>query len=155
MNQRFHKRLFPRILATTALCLSALGVSSCQQAKKVTPDITGSFLTYTQFPLATEPPAVYRLNEAESRELAKLEALIHPDTPYLDLLPASAQPTFIIYPANGEAKQLDFYLYTVSIPQLSAKVNALVDKIKSRPEAQLQGEELRNWKERTKRHPQD
>ena len=141
----------PRILTTTVLCLAAMGVSSCQQTKKVAPDITGSFLTYTQYPLATEPPAVYRLNEAESRELAKLEALIHPDTPYLDLLPASAQPTFIIYPANGEAKRLDFYLYTVSIPQLSAKVNALVDKIKSRPGAQLQGEELRNWKERTKR----
>ena len=145
-----------RILTTTALCLAAVGVNSCQQTKKVAPDITGSFLTYTHlFPLATEPPAVYRLNEAESRELAKLEALIHPDTPYLDLLPASAQPTFIIYPANGEAKQLDFYLYAVSIPQLSAKVNALVDKIKSRPGAQLQGEELSNWKEHTKYHQQD
>ena len=131
-------------------------MNSCQQTKQVAPDITGSFFTYTHlFPLATEPPAVYRLNEAESRELAKLEALIHPDTPYLDLLPASDQPTFIIYPANGEAKQLDFYLYTVSIPQLSAKVNALVDKIKSRPGAQRQGEELRSWKERTKYHQQD
>ena len=99
------KTIFPRILTTTALCLAAMGLSSCQQTKKVAPDITGSFLTYTHlFPLATEPPAVYRLNEAESQELAKLEALIHPDTPYLDFLPASAQPTFIIYPANGQAK---------------------------------------------------
>ena len=29
MNQRFHKRLFHRILATTALCLAAVGLSSC------------------------------------------------------------------------------------------------------------------------------
>lgn len=144
--------IFQKILATTALCIAALGQNSCQQTKKVAPDITGSFLTYTQYPLATEPPAVYRLNEAESRELAKLEALIHPDTPYLDLLPASAQPTFIIYPANGEVKQLDFYLYSVSIPQLSAKVNALVEKIKSRPGAQLHGEELRNWNNQTQGH---
>jgi hypothetical protein len=34
-------------------------------------------------------------------------------------------------------------------------VNALVDKIKSRPGAQLQGEELSNWKEHTKYHQQD
>lgn len=144
--------IFHKIFATTALCLAAVDVNSCQQTKKVAPDITGSFLTYTQYPLATEPPAVYRLNEEECRELSKLEAQIQPDTPYLDLLPASAQPTFIIYPANGEVKQLDFYLYSVSIPQLSAKVNALVEKIKSRPGAQLHGEELRNWNNQTQGH---
>ena len=29
MNQRFHKRLFHRILTTTALCLAAVGLNSC------------------------------------------------------------------------------------------------------------------------------
>ena len=72
-----------------------------------------------------------------------------------DTVPLYLSERYIIFPANGEAKQLDFYLYAVSIPQLSAKVKALVDKIKSRPGAQLQGEELRNWKERTKYHQQD
>ena len=39
--------IFHKIFATTALCLAAVDVNSCQQTKKVAPDITGSFLTYT------------------------------------------------------------------------------------------------------------
>ena len=140
-------------VATLAISLVAGACIGCQQTKEAAPDMEGSYLTFTPHLTATaEFPAVYRLNEEECRELSKLEAQIQPDTPYLDLLPESGLPRFIIYPANGEVKQLDFYLYSVSIPQLSAKVNALVEKIKSRPGAQLQGEELRNWNHQTHDH---
>ena len=106
----------------------------------------GCYLTFTPHLTATaEFPAVYRLNEEECRELSKLEAQIQPDTPYLDLLPESGLPLFIVCRSHGEVKYLDFFRYYVSIPELFAKVDALVKIIKSRPAARLQGEELRNW----------
>ena len=113
----------------------------------------GCYLTFTPHLTATaEFPAVYRLNEEECRELSKLEAQIQPDTPYLDLLPEIGLPLFIVCCSHGEVKYLDFFRYYVSIPELFAKVDALVKKIKSRPAARLQGEELRNWNNQIQGH---
>ncbi len=142
-----------KILPTTALCLAATACASCYQTRENALGTEGCYLTYTHaYPSSTSRPVVYRLNEEESLDLMKLAALIQPDTPYLDLLPESGLPLFIVCRSHGEVKYLDFFRYYVSIPELFAKVDALVKKIKSRPGAQLQGEELRNWNNQTHDH---
>lgn len=144
----------PRILATTALCLAAVGVSSCQQTTENAPERTGCYLTYSRGAnhiSFSEKPPVYRLNADESRELEAIVAMEKADSVNLYFVPPEDYPIFLIYSGQGEPRTLTYYSRFKSHtdeflpPAAAARFDALVQKIQSRPGAQLQGEELRNW----------
>ena len=147
------KTIFHRILTTTALCLVAVG-GSCQQTTENAPERTGCYLTYSRgsnHMSFSEKPPVYRLNADESRELESIEAMGKADSVNLYFVPPEDYPIFLIYSGQGEPRTLTYYSRFKSHtdeflpPAAAARFDALVQKILSRPGAQLQGEELRNW----------
>ena len=139
----------PRILATTALFLAAVGVSSCQQTTENAPERTGCYLTYSRGAnhiSFSEKPPVYRLNADESRELEAIVAMGKADSVNLYFVPPEDYPIFLIYSGQGEPRTLPYYSRFKSHtdeflpPAAAARFDALVQKIQSRPGAQLQGE---------------
>lgn len=144
---------FLRIASTTALCLATAGLS-CQQTTENAPERTGCYLTYSRGAnhiSSPEMPSVYRLNADESRELETIEAMGKADSVNLYFVPPEDYPIFLIYSGQGEPRTLTYYSRFKSHtdvflpPAAAARFDALVQKIQSRPEAQLQGAELRNW----------
>lgn len=146
--------LFHRILATTAICLAAMGVSSCSVPQAIAAENTvpECYLTYSDdFPPSAEPPPVLRLNEQECRELLAIEAETEPDTPMYHWQICGGSPVFCIYP-NGEKARLLFALSKVKhlthtyIPESAAKrFDALVQAVESRPESRLTQAETQRW----------
>ncbi len=146
---------FLKILTNTALCLVAAGICvSCHQTKEVMPDRFGCYLTYSRGAnhiSSPEIPSVYRLNAAESRELEAIEAMGKADSVNLYYVPPEDYPIFLIYSGQGEPRTLTYESRFKSHtdiflpPAAAARFDALVQKIQSRPGAQLQGAELRDW----------
>ena len=144
----------PRILATTALCLAAMGLSSCTtpQALSAKKSLPECYLTYSDgYPWTSEPPAVLRLNTDECRELLDIEAATEPDTPMCDIQITSGNPEFCIFPPGKEARVLSS-LSTVKnwtgsfIPEAAAKrFDSLVKAVEARPESHLSREEVQRW----------
>ena len=144
----------PRILATTALCLAAMGLSSCSglQALSAKKSLPECYLTYSDgYPWTSEPPAVLRLNTDECRELLDIEAATEPDTPMCDIQITSGNPEFCIFPPGKEARVLSS-LSTVKnwtgsfIPEAAAKrFDSLVKAVEARPESHLSREEVQRW----------
>ena len=146
--------IFHKIFATTALCLAAVGVSSCSVPQAIAAENTvpECYLTYSDdFPPSAEPPPVLRLNEQECRELLAIEAETEPDTPMYHWQICGGSPVFCIYP-NGEKARLLFALSKVKhlthtyIPESAAKrFDALVKTVESRPDSQLSRAEVQRW----------
>lgn len=144
----------PRILATTALCLAAAGLSSCSGLQAIAAENTvpECYLTYSDdFPPSAEPPPVLRLNEQECRELLAIEAETEPDTPMYDWQICGGSPEFYIFP-KGQKARLLFALSKVKhlthtyIPESAAKrFDALVKTVESRPGSQLSRAEVQRW----------
>ena len=145
---------FHRILATTALCLAAMGLSCCTtpQALSAKKSLPECYLTYSDgYPWTSEPPAVLRLNTDECRELLDIEAATEPDTPMCDIQITSGNPEFCIFPPGKEARVLSS-LSTVKnwtgsfIPEAAAKrFDSLVKAVEARPESHLSREEVQRW----------
>ena len=144
----------PRILATAALCLAALGVSSCTtpQALSAKKSLPECYLTYSEeYPWPSEPPPVLRLNADESRELLDIEAATEPDTPGLDWQEAGGSPEFHIFPQGEKARGLFAAnkvknLTATYLPEAAAKrFDALVQAVESRPGSQLSRAEVQRW----------
>ena len=145
---------FHKILATTALCLAAMGLSSCTtpQALSAKKSLPECYLTYSDgYPWTSEPPAVLRLNTDECRELLDIEAATEPDTPMCDIQITSGNPEFCIFPPGKEARVLSS-LSTVKnwtgsfIPEAAAKrFDSLVKAVEARPESHLSREEVQRW----------
>ena len=148
------KTIFHKILATTALCLAAMGLSSCTtpQALSAKKSLPECYLTYSDgYPWTSEPPAVLRLNTDECRELLDIEAATEPDTPMCDIQITSGNPEFCIFPPGKEARVLSS-LSTVKnwtgsfIPEAAAKrFDSLVKAVEARPESHLSREEVQRW----------
>ena len=143
-----------RILATTALCLAAVGVSSCTtpQALSAKKSLPECYLTYSVGdPWPSEPPPVLRLNADECRELLDIEAATEPDTPRLDWQEAGGSPEFLIFPQGEKARSLFAvskvkHLTHAYIPEAAAKrFDTLVKEVESRPESRLTRTEVQNW----------
>ena len=145
---------FHNILATTALCLAAMGLSSCSglQALSAKKSLPECYLTYSDgYPWSSEPPPVLRLNEQECRELLAIEAETEPDTPMYDWQTGGGSPEFYIFP-KGQKARLLFALSKVKhlthtyIPESAAKrFDALVQAVESRPESRLTQAEAQRW----------
>ena len=143
-----------RFLATTALCLAAMGLSSCSglQALSAKKSLPECYLTYSDgYPWTSEPPAVLRLNADECRELLAIEAETEEDTPMWDIQIASGNPEFCIFPQGKDERFLSS-LSTVKnwtdtyIPEAAAKrFDALVKTVESRPESRLSQAETQRW----------
>lgn len=143
-----------KILASAALCLAAVGLSSCSAPQAIAAENTvpECYLTYTDgYPWTTEPSPVLRLNEEESRELLAIEAETEEDTPMCDIQITSGNPVFYIFPPGKEARVLSS-LSTVKnwtgsfIPEAAAKrFDALVQAVESRPESRLSQAETQRW----------
>ena len=145
---------FRKILATTALCLAAVGLSSCSglQALSAKKSLPECYLTYSDgYPWTSEPPAVLRLNTDECRELLDIEAATEPDTPMCDIQITSGNPEFCIFPQGGKARELFAAnkvknLTATYIPEAAAKrFDALVKTVESRPESRLSQAETQRW----------
>ena len=146
--------IFQKILTTTALCLAAVGLSSCSglQALSAKKSLPECYLTYSDgYPWTSEPPAVLRLNTDECRELLDIEAATEPDTPMCDIQITSGNPEFCIFPPGKEARVLSS-LSTVKnwtgsfIPEAAAKrFDSLVKAVEARPESHLSREEVQRW----------
>ena len=146
--------IFRKILATTALCLAAMGVSSCTtpQALSAKKSLPECYLTYSEeYPWSSEPPPVLRLNADECRELLAIEAETEEDTPMWDIQIASGNPEFCIFPQGKDERFLSS-LSTVKnwtdtyIPEAAAKrFDSLVKAVESRPESRLSREEVQRW----------
>ena len=144
----------PRILATTALCLAAVGVSSCSVPQAIAAENTvpECYLTYSDdFPPSAEPPPVLRLNTDECRELLDIEAATEPDTPSFDWQEAGGSPQFYIFPQGEKARGLFAankvkHLTHTYIPESAAKrFDALVKTVESPPDSQLSRAEVQRW----------
>ena len=143
-----------KILATTALCLAAVGLSSCSVPQAIAAENTvpECYLTYSDdFPPSAEPPPVLRLNEQECRELLAIEAETEPDTPMYNWQICGGSPEFYIFP-KGQKARLLFALSKVKhlthtyIPESAAKrFDALVQAVESRPESRLTQAETQRW----------
>ena len=148
------KTIFHKILATTALCLAAVGQSSCTtpQALSAKKSLPECYLTYSVGdPWPSEPPPVLRLNADECRELLAIEAATEPDTPSFDWQGAGGSPEFYIFP-KGQKARLLFALNKVKnltatyLPEAAAKrFDALVKTVESRPESRLSQAETQRW----------
>ena len=145
---------FPRILTTTALCLAAVGLSSCTtpQALSAKKSLPECYLTYSDgYPWTSEPPAVLRLNTDECRELLDIEAATEPDTPSFDWQGAGGSPQFYIFPQGEKARGLFAAnkvknLTATYLPEAAAKrFDALVKTVESRPESRLSQAETQRW----------
>ena len=143
-----------RILATTALCLAAVGLSSCTtpQALSAKKSLPECYLTYSVgYPWPSEPPPVLRLNADECRELLDIEAATEPDTPSLDWQQAGGSPEFYIFPQGEKARGLFAAdkvknLTATYLPEAAAKrFDALVKTVESRPGSQLSRAEVQRW----------
>ena len=146
--------IFPRILVTTALCLAAMGLSSCSglQALSAKKSLPECYLTYSDgYPWTSEPPAVLRLNTDECRELLDIEAATEPDTPSFDWQGAGGSPQFYIFPQGEKARELFAAnkvknLTATYLPEAAAKrFDALVKTVESRPESRLSQAETQRW----------
>ena len=144
----------PKILATTALCLAAVGMSSCTnpQALSDKKSLPKCYLTYSEgYPWASEPPAVLRLNTDECRELLDIEAATEPAPPRLDWQEAGCSPEFHIFPQGEKARGLFAAdkvenLTATYLPEAAAKrFDALVQAVESRPGSQLSRAEVQRW----------
>ena len=143
-----------KILASAALCLAAVGLSSCSTPQAIAAEDTvpECFLTYSDdIPPSAEPPPVLRLNEQECRELLAIEAETEPDTPMYDWQTSGGSPEFYIFP-KGQKARLLFALNKVKhlthtyIPESAAKrFDALVQAVESRPESRLSQAETQRW----------
>ena len=148
------KTIFHKILATTALCLAAVGLSSCSVPQAIAAENTvpECYLTYSDdFPPSAEPPPVLRLNEQECRELLAIEAETEPDTPMYNWQICGGSPEFYIFP-KGQKARLLFALNKVKnltatyLPEAAAKrFDALVKTVESRPESRLSQAETQRW----------
>ena len=148
------KTIFHKILTTTALCLAAVGLSSCSTPQAIAAENTvpECYLTYSDdFPPSAEPPPVLRLSEQECRELLAIEAETEPDTPMYDWQTGEGSPEFYIFP-KGQKARLLFALNKVKhlthtyIPESAAKrFDALVQAVESRPESRLTQAETQRW----------
>ena len=145
---------FHSALATTALCLAAMGLSSCTnpQALSDKKSLPECYLTYSEgYPWASEPPAVLRLNTDECRELLDIEAATEPDTPSFDWQVAGGSPQFYIFPQGEKARGLFAAnkvknLTATYLPEAAAKrFDALVQAVESRPGSQLSRAEVQRW----------
>ena len=145
---------FRKILATTALCLAAMGLSSCTtpQALSAKKSLPECYLTYSDgYPWSSEPPPVLRLNEQECRELLAIEAATEPDTPSFDWQGAGGSPEFHIFPQGEKARGLFAAnkvknLTATYLPEAAAKrFDALVQAVESRPESRLTQAETQRW----------
>ena len=143
-----------RFLTTTALCLAAMGVSSCysSQALSAKKSLPECYLTYSDgYPWTSEPPAVLRLNTDECRELLDIEAATEPDTPSFDWQGAGGSPQFYIFPQGEKARELFAAnkvknLTATYLPEAAAKrFDALVKTVESRPESRLSQAETQRW----------
>ena len=148
------KTIFPKILATTALCLAAVGLSSCTtpQALSAKKSVPECYLTYSVgYPWPSEPPPVLRLNADECRELLDREAATEPDTPSFDWQEAGGSPQFYIFPQGEKARGLFAAnkvknLTATYLPEAAAKrFDALVKTVESRPGSQLSRAEVPRW----------
>ncbi|MBQ4593229.1 MAG: hypothetical protein IJA81_01205 [Akkermansia sp.] len=148
------KTIFHKILATTALCLAAVGQSSCTtpQALSAKKSLPECYLTYSVGdPWPSEPPPVLRLNADECRELLDIEAATEPDTPGLDWQGAGGSPEFYIFPQGEKARGLFAAnkvknLTATYLPEAAAKrFDALVKTVESRPGSQLSRAEVQRW----------
>ena len=143
-----------KILASTAICLAAAGLSSCSgsQALSAKKSLPECYLTYSDgYPWSSEPPPELRLNEEESQELLAIEAETEEDTPMWDIQIASGNPEFCIFPQGKDERFLSS-LSTVKnwtgtyIPEAAAKrFDSLVKAVESRPESRLSREEVQRW----------
>ena len=148
------KTIYHTIHATTALCLAAVGLSSCSvpQAIAAANTVPECYLTYSDdFPPSAEPPPVLRLNEQECRELLAIEAETEPDTPMYNWQICGGSPEFYIFP-KGQKARLLFALNKVKnltatyLPEAAAKrFDALVKTVESRPESRLSQAETQRW----------
>ncbi len=146
--------IFRKILATTALCLAAVALSSCAtpQALSAKKSLPECYLTYSvEYPWPSEPPPVLRLNADECRELLDIEAATEPDTPSFDWQEAGGSPQFYIFPQGEKARGLfaanKVKNYTATyLPEAAAKrFDALVKTVESRPGSQLSRAEVQRW----------
>ena len=146
--------IFPKILATTALCLAAMGVSSCLGVQSIAAGkyVPECYLTYSVgYPWPSEPPPVLRLNADECRELLDIEAATEPDTPSFDWQEAGGSPEFYIFPQGEKARGLFAAnkvknLTATYLPEAAAKrFDALVQAVESRPESRLTRTEVQHW----------
>ena len=143
-----------KILAFAALCIAAVGMSSCTSPQTTAAENTvpECYLTYSDgYPWSSEPPPVLRLNEEEYRELLDIEEETEPDTPMHDWQIDGGSAEFYIFPKGEKARSLfalskvKHLTYTYIPKPVAKRFDSLVKAVETRPESRLSRVEVQRW----------